>query len=535
MKRIFTLFAAALIVGVFHAGAAVNIIPKPTAVTEYEGAWTLPSELTISYSHKTLAPAAGYLEEILAPATGYGIKTKKGTKGDIRLVLTTPSADLDESYTLLSGPDGVTITSASYKGIIHGISTLRQLLPYQIECKSLLRGVEWKVPAVKVEDKPSYEWRGLMLDPVRHFYSIEETKNLLDLMALYKFSKFHWHLIDSQAWRIEIKKYPLLTSKGAWRDPANEYIDKACEQSAIDGRNPSMKLPKEHMREIDGKVMYGGYYSQDDIREIVEYAAVRGIDVVPEIDMPGHNWMATQCYPWLSCGHDGTDPLCLGSDEVIQFAKDVFKEVFELFPYGYAEIGGDEVSRIKWQNCPLCQERIRKENLGGLEELQSWFTKEMEKYFNANGRRLIGWDEILEGGVSPTAIVNWWQGYHADVVQRSTAGGNEVICCPTTYCYFDYPQNNETMRTLYEGAVVPEDLSEEQHKLVKGMQGNIWGEFIPSEARMHYMAFPRAIALAEKAWTEKTDQNWDCFIARMEEQLARLSTMKVAYRPLVEQ
>ncbi|MCI6526017.1 MAG: family 20 glycosylhydrolase, partial [Bacteroidales bacterium] len=206
MKRIFTLFAAALIVGVFHAGAAVNIIPKPTAVTEYEGAWTLPSELTISYSHKTLAPAAGYLEEILAPATGYGIKTKKGTKGDIRLVLTTPSADLDESYTLLSGPDGVTITSASYKGIIHGISTLRQLLPYQIECKSLLRGVEWKVPAVKVEDKPSYEWRGLMLDPVRHFYSIEETKNLLDLMALYKFSKFHWHLIDSQAWRIEIKK-----------------------------------------------------------------------------------------------------------------------------------------------------------------------------------------------------------------------------------------------------------------------------------------------------------------------------------------
>ena len=159
----------------------------------------------------------------------------------------------------------------------------------------------------------------------------------------------------------------------------------------------------------------------------------------------------------------------------------------------------------------------------------------MEKYFNANGRRLIGWDEILEGGVSPTAIVNWWQGYHADVVQRSTAGGNEVICCPTTYCYFDYPQNNETMRTLYEGAVVPEDLSEEQHKLVKGMQGNIWGEFIPSEARMQYMAFPRAIALAEKAWTEKTDQNWDCFIARMEEQLARLSTMKVAYRPLVEQ
>lgn len=533
MKHL-TIILAALMLLAPRANAEVNIIPKPTKVVESEGSYTLPSKLTISYSDKSLAKAASYLEGVLTPATGCDITIKKGQKGNIKLVLTSPASAEDESYKLVSGADGIVISSASYKGIIHGIATLRQLLPYQIECTSLLRGIDWTVPAVTVEDKPAYEWRGLMLDPVRHFYSIQETKNFLDIMALYKFSKFHWHLIDSQAWRIEIKKYPLLTEKGAWRPVDREFIDKACEERAVNEKNPAMHLPKEHLRTIDGQTVYGGYYTQEDIREIVEYAAVRGIDVVPEIDMPGHNWTATQCYPWLSCGHDGTDPLCLGSDEVIQWAKDVFKEVFDLFPYGFAEIGGDEVARDKWSHCPLCQERIKKENLGGLEELQSWFTREMEKFFNANGKRLIGWDEILEGGVSPTATVNWWQGYHADVVQRSTAGGNEVICCPTTYCYFDYPQNNDTMRTLYEGAVVPEDLSEAQGKLVKGMQGNIWGEFIPSEARMHYMTFPRAIALAEKAWTEKSAQKWECFISRLQKQLDRLDTMDISYRPITE-
>lgn len=532
MKRIHLMIAAAAVFFMsVPANAELNIIPKPAQVVEKEGAFVLPEKFSISFDNKAIKPAACYLQEILSPATGSTIKVKKGRKGAISLQLVKGDRE-DESYTLVSGENGVVIKSSSYKGIIHGISTLRQMLPYQIEFKSVLRGIEWTVPAAEISDKPEYEWRGLMLDPVRHFYSVEETKKLLDIMSLYKFSKFHWHLIDSQAWRIEIKKYPLLTEKGAWRDPLGEYIDKACMERSVNENDPAMKLPEEHFRMIDGKKMYGGYYTQEDIREIVEYAAVRGIDVVPEIDMPGHNWTATQCYPWLSCGHDGTDPLCLGSDEVINWAKDVFKEVFDLFPYSYAEIGGDEVSRKKWENCELCQARIKNENLGSLEELQSWFTREMEKYFNANGKRLIGWDEILEGGVSPTAIVNWWQGYHADVVQKSTAGGNEVICCPTTYCYFDYPQDANTMRTLYEGAVVPTDLNADQAKLVKGMQANIWGEFIPSEARMQYMVFPRALAIAEKAWTEKGQQNWDCYFARLQSHLSRLETMDVKYRPI---
>lgn len=534
MKPLTFLLTTAFCLGLsYESQASVHLIPQPTSVVEKTGSYILPQSMSISYSDKSLEPAAQYLQEHMAPATGYDISLQKGIKGNIKLVLTNPNPE-DESYSLNSSIAGITIEAASYRGIINGISTLRQLLPYQIESPSVLRGLIWEVPAVSIQDCPTYEWRGLMLDPVRHFYTVDETKRLLDVMALYKYNKFHWHLIDSNAWRIEIKKYPLLTDKGAWRDPRYEGIDQLCESRAVNENNPTFHLPQVFMGEKDGNPIYGGYYTQEDIRDVVAYAAVRGIDVVPEIDMPGHNWMATQCYPWLSCGHDGNDPLCLGSDSTLMFARDVFTEVFNLFPYHFAEIGGDEVSRARWANCTLCQERIKKENLNGLEELQSWFTREMEKFFNENGRRLIGWDEILEGGVSPTATVNWWQGYHADVVQRSTAGGNEVICCPTTFCYFDYPQDNNTMRVLYEGDIVPTDLNADQQKLVKGIQGNVWGEQIPTEARMQYMVFPRALALAERAWTPQRLQGWDSYCSRLQDHLKRLHVLNVNYRPITE-
>ena len=537
MRRI-TLVVAAIFFLVSEAFAAVNVIPKPTRVVEGEGSYTLPSALTISYSDKSLAKAAAYLEEILAPATGFEIRLKKGIKGDVRLVLAAPESAEDESYSFVSDAEGVTITSSGYKGIVHGISTFRQLLPYQIESASVLRGVDWKVPVVRIEDRPAYEWRGLMLDPSRHFYSVKETKDFLDLMALYKFSKFHWHLIDSQAWRIEIRKYPLLTDKGAWRDPANEYIDKACEERADNEHNPAMRLPKEHLRQVDGKTLYGGYYSQEDIREIVEYAAVRGIDVVPEIDMPGHNWMATQCYPWLSCGHDGTDPLCLGSDKVIQFAKDVFKEVFDLFPYSYAEIGGDEVSRKKWEGCPLCQERIRRESLGGLEELQSWFTKEMEKFFNANGRRLIGWDEILEGKLAEGATVMSWRGAKGGI--EAAKQGFDVIMTPNTYMYFDYYQSDSTaleplaiggnlpVEKVYECEPYTDIPAEAQHHVL-GVQANLWTEYIPTNEQLEYMLLPRMSALSEVQWCQPENKNLDRFKASLNHAFKIYDAMGLTY------
>ena len=265
---------------------------------------------------------------------------------------------------------------------------------------------------------------------------------------------------------------------------------------------------------------------------MVRYAAIRGIDVIPEIDMPGHFWCGTQAYPLLSCGQDGNDPLCLGKDLTLEFCRNVWEEVFQLFPYEYAHIGGDEVDRSRWAKCPDCQRRIKALGLQGVEELQAWFTKDMEKFFNAHGRKLMGWDEILEGGVSRTATVFWWRGAHADVAQKSTEMGNEVVICPTTYCYFDYGQDDNTLKHIYTSDVIPADLTPKQLKLVKGIQSNAWGEFIPTVGRMQFMVFPRALAMVEKAWTPNEQQNWDNFSQRLQAHLHRLQAAGINYRPL---
>lgn len=516
--------------------AEVNIIPQPTRVTEKTGSFVLKPNATIAYNSKSLQPAAEYLREKLKPATGYELPIGKGKKADIVLSLTTQTETGAEGYKLTSSEKGILIEAADYRGVIHGIATLRQLLPYQIEKATLQPYVTWMVPAVEIEDTPNFEWRGMMLDPVRHFFTLEETKRFLDIMALYKFSKFHWHLVDSQGWRLEIKKYPLLTDNSGYRDPEGEHWDRRCNEIAKNDNNPRMIVPMtgEFTRMKNGKLEYGGFYTQDEVRDLIEYATVRGIDIVPEFDVPGHSYAATKEYPWLSCNNDGRDPICVGKDTSLEFCRNVYKEIFDLFPYEYVEIGGDEVNRSAWKKCADCQKRIQDQGLKDEAELQSWFTCTMEKYFNENGKKLIGWDEILEGGVSKSATVNWWRGDHTDVVQRSTSGGNEVILCPFTFCYFDYNQDNNTIQKLYTGDIVPTDLSAEQMKLIKGMQGNIWCERIPTEAQMQYMVFPRALALAEKAWTKNTQQNWDGFYSRLQKHIQRLNTMGVEQRPLVE-
>ena len=371
-----------------------------------------------------------------------------------------------------------------------------------------------------------------MLDPVRHFFSVEETKRLLDEMALYKLNKFHWHLSDNEGFRMEVKAYPELTGDSmAWRR-FNSH-DRQCLDRAAKENNPAMLLPWKYFKEVEGfGELYGGYYTQDEIRDVVKYAAVRGIDVIPEIDMPGHNGSACWCYRWLSCTQDGREPLCLGRNSTIEFAEKVYDEVFQLFPYEYVSIGGDEVNRRRWSECEECQKRIKSEGLKDVSELQAWFTKKMEKYFNAHGRRILGWDEILEGGLSKTATVHWWRGDHPDVTQKSTAMGNEVVLCPFTFLYFDYAQDDNTLRHIYDGDIVPVDLTAEQLKLIKGMQANIWCERIPTEARMEWMVFPRALALAEKAWTPRNEQNWDDFLPRLKAHLKRLDAMGIQYRPL---
>ena len=551
MNKRITILTACLLLCVGTAMAEVNIIPKPTSITEREGAFQLKDGLTIGYNDASLEPAATYLQELLSRETGLSFKT--GKKGKIQLSIIpffdTGGKDRSENYELHCDKKGVRILAHSYRGIINGIATLRQLL-CKVKSEKLkvknnsnqlagesnsdcsLFTFHFSLPFISVKDSPNFHWRGLMLDPVRHFFSVEETKRLLDQMALYKLNKFHWHLSDNEGFRMEVKAYPELTGDSmAWR--RFNYHDRQCLDRAAKENNPAMLIPWKYIKEVPGfGELYGGYYTQEEIRDVVQYAAVRGIDVVPEIDMPGHNGSACWCYRWLSCTQDGREPLCLGRQTTIEFAEKVYDEVFKLFPYEYVSIGGDEVNRRRWSECSECQKRIQSEGLKDVSELQAWFTKRMEKYFNAHGRRILGWDEILEGGLSKTATVHWWRGDHPDVTQKSTAMGNEVVLCPFTFLYFDYAQDDNTLRNIYDGDIVPVDLTPEQLKLIKGMQGNIWCERIPTEARLQWMVFPRALALAEKAWTPRKDQNWDDFLPRLQAHLKRLDAMGIQYRPL---
>ena len=543
MKRLSILFTSLLLCA-GTAMAAVNIIPKPTSVVEREGTFRLKNGMTIGYNNPVLAPAATYLQDLLTQSTGFNFKTKAG-KGKIQLNIVLPD-ESNEDYELISDKKGVLITAHSYRGIINGIATLRQLAPSplplwgsaSVSQSNIDKGTPPKgergggLPFVSIKDSPNFHWRGLMLDPVRHFFSVEETKRLLDQMALYKLNKFHWHLSDNEGFRMEVKAYPELTGDSmAWRR-FNSH-DRQCLNRAAKENNPAMLIPWKFFKEVEGfGELYGGYYTQDEIRDVVKYAAIRGIDVIPEIDMPGHNGSACWCYRWLSCTQDGREPLCLGRNSTIEFAEKVYDEVFQLFPYEYVSIGGDEVNRRRWSECSECQKRIESESLKDVSELQAWFTKKMEKYFNAHGRRILGWDEILEGGLSKTATVHWWRGDHPDVTQKATAMGNEVVLCPFTFLYFDYAQDDNTLRHIYDGDIVPVDLTAEQLKLIKGMQANIWCERIPTEARMQWMVFPRALALAEKAWTPRNEQNWDDFLPRLQAHLKRLDAMGIQYRPL---
>lgn len=522
---------AVLLLAATCVQASVNIIPKPTLVKEGKGSFLVTDGMNIGVNDPALADAADYLKQMIARATGFQDLAVRRGEGHISLLLQPAADPEDESYTLTVSSTRITIKAGTYRGVVNGISTLRQLLPDEIESREPVKGIRWTVPVVQVQDKPAYHWRGLMLDPSRHFYSVEETEQFLDHMALYKYNKFHWHLTDGVAWRLQINRYPLLTQRGAWRE-FRQDIDINCENRAKSENNPTLLIPQKYCREENGRRLYGGFYTQDDVRRVVRYAAIRGIDVIPEIDMPGHFWCGTQAYPLLSCGQDGNDPLCLGKDLTLEFCRNVWEEVFQLFPYEYAHIGGDEVDRSRWAKCPDCQRRIKALGLQGVEELQAWFTKDMEKFFNAHGRKLMGWDEILEGGVSRTATVYWWRGDHADVAQKSTEMGNEVVICPTTYCYFDYGQDDNTLKHIYTSDVIPADLTPKQLKLVKGIQSNAWGEFIPTVGRMQFMVFPRALAMVEKAWTPNEQQNWDNFSQRLQVHLQRLQAAGINYRPL---
>lgn len=512
---------------------APTLLPAPARMELSEGTFLLKDNAAIGYADTALKPAADYLQTLLSTPTGYPLPVSQDS-GDLLLALT--DEGIPGSYALNITPQSIRIEGNGYGGVIAGISTLRQLFAKEIESKAAVTtsSAGWALPCVRIADAPRFGWRGIMLDVSRHFFSKEEVKELLDVMALYKLNKFHWHLTDDQGWRIEIKKYPLLTQKGAWRTWNNH--DRQCMQLARTEDNPDFNIPAEKLRITGKDTLYGGFYTQADVREVVSYAATRGIDVIPEIDMPGHFLEAISLYPGISCfeqigwGEAFSSPICPGKEYALEFCKDVYREIFELFPYHYVHVGGDEVEKANWKKCPDCQRRMRRNGLKNEKELHSWFIRYMEKFFNENGKQMIGWDELLEGGLSETATVMWWRTWQPNTVEATTAQGNKVICCPNAQFYLDYKQDKKSLRNIYDYPLLPQSLSPQQQALVMGVQGNLWAEQIPSRERMLYLAFPRLLAIAELAWSQPEQMNWDDFFQRTLTHFGRLDVLNINYR-----
>ena len=513
----------------------ITLFPQPQQLELAPGQFTLDADTRIITGD---IKAGEWLAAYLRPATGFDLpvyRLGEEPVGDNTLQLLpladdTKSSSMDEAYTLVASPDKVVISAAAPSGFMRGMQTLRQLLPPQILAAEPATEVEWTVPALSITDTPAFGWRGLHLDVGRHLFSLEFIKKFIDLLAFYKFNTFHWHLTEDQGWRIDIKKYPKLTEIGAWR------------QETV--------MPKT-WDQYDGKP-YGGFYTQDEIREVVAYAAERHITVVPEIELPGHGVAALAAYPELGCiGKDyqvrttwgiAEDIFCAGKDKVFAFLKDVFTEVIALFPSKFIHIGGDEAPKKRWKACPDCQARIRAEGLADEHELQSWFIHQIESWLNGHGRQLVGWDEILEGGLAPNATVMSWRGSQGGI--DAANAGHDVVMSPNTYCYLDYYQSEDfdseppalpaylPLKQVYQFVVIPEKIAADKAHHILGGQGNIWTEYIPTFTHLEYMAFPRAIALAEVLWNHPEDRDYDAFAARLKKHLTCLDAMNINYRPL---
>lgn len=529
MKKVFPLLILILLVGCnCHEVTQVQIIPQPVELTVNKGCFELNQNVTITYADPSLEGAATYLQTVLSESIGAVLPLSQNDSGKNGVFINVDETlSASDAYKLTVTADGIRISGANPKSAMLGIQTLRQLIPMKATTASV------KVQSVDIYDEPLWGWRGMMLDVARHFHNKDEVKKFLDIMAMYKFNKFHWHLTDDQGWRIEIKKYPLLTEKGGWRQ-FNKH-DLGCLKYAETQSNTDYLLQKDKLRNENE---YGGYYTQEEIKEVVAYAAMLGIDVIPEIDMPGHFSAAIQEYPNLACfdkagwGEIFSAPICPGKNTTLEFCKDVYAEVFELFPYEYVHLGADEVEKHNWKKCPNCQKRIKENKLKDEKELQSWFVHQMEDYFIANNKKMIGWDEILEGGMSETATMMWWRTWAKDAVHRATAQGNEVILTPNSHFYFDYQQHPTTLRALYEFQPLPANLTAEQKQLIKGIQANVWEEWIPSIKRMEYMTMPRMLALSELAWSKEEGRNWDNFLQRLVAHFERMDVMGINYRPL---
>jgi hexosaminidase len=498
---------------VIQAEAQISIIPKPSSVRVNSGEFVMNAETRILYANQDgYEEEAKTLQQTLARATGFTlpvsvITTQLSCTNCIQLVNNLPGCDTlgNEGYYLNTDPSGVVICAPTTAGIFYGTQSLRQLLPREIEDSTVQKGIVWRIPSVHIIDKPAFVWRGMLLDCCRHFMSKKFVMRYIDLLAYYKMNRFHWHLTEDQGWRIEIKKYPKLTQIGSWR------------------------------KEADGTV-YGGYYTQDEIREVVAYAAKRHVMVIPEIEMPGHSLAALASYPNLGCTGGPykverrwgvfKDIYCAGNDSTFAFLQNVLNEVISLFPSSYIHIGGDEAPHYRWETCKKCLDRMKKNGLKDGAELQSYFITRIGKYLNSKGKQIIGWDEIMDGGLAPGATVQSWRGLEGAL--QAASAGHDAIVSPTSHAYFDAPIGSLTIDKVYDFDPVPEGLDPAKRKHILGGECNMWTEHAPQEMIDNKM-FPRLLAMTEVLWSYPQQRDRVEFLERVSKAYPRLDLMGVKY------
>lgn len=518
--------------GFVKAGKNPGIIPKPLEIKNKPGYFIFKNncQVQVDPANPELKELATLLVERInfnnGPVLIITDKPGKASNSIILSISDTAGSLDNEGYTLNISKHTILIRAKTTNGIFYAINSLMQLLPPEIESTSAeIKLKSYQIPCLEITDKPRFAYRGMHLDVCRHFFPLEFVKKYIDLLASYKMNVFHWHLTDDQGWRIEIKKYPRLNSVGAYRSGTQvAKLDRNDEKS------------------------YGGYFTQEQIKEVLAYAAKRYVTVIPEIEMPGHSVAALAAYPHLSCTGDkievrttwgvAEDVFCAGNDSTFIFIEDVLKEVISLFPSPYIHIGGDEVPKTRWQNCPKCQSRIKNENLKDEAGLQSYFIRRIEKFINNNGKKIIGWDEILEGGLAPEATVMSWRGMDGGI--EAARQHHDVIMTPGSHCYFDYYQADPsyepfaiggyiTLSKVYSFEPVPDVLSQEEKKYIIGAQANLWTEYIASPEVAEYMAYPRALALSEVCWSFPENKDWGSFVDRLTGHFKRLDYRNVNY------
>ncbi len=510
-----------------------NLIPLPQKYKMSSGTFTVNPEtkIVLKGSDSQMQDAVAVFNDLLMTAAGYQLPvTDAGSPTNAITCSLNPKLKNDEAYTLSIKKNSIKVEAKTPQGVFYAMQTLRQLLPPQIEGNTVAKDVKWTIPCMEIKDAPRFVYRGLHLDVCRHFTTKEDVKRFIDLLAYHKMNTFHWHLTDDQGWRIEIKKYPKLTTVGGFRNRTLKGAYVSADKRQWDNTR------------------YGGFYTQEDAKEVIAYAAKRFITVIPEIELPGHAVAALTAYPQFSCSGgpfevEGlwgvfNDIFC-PREETFTFLQDILTEVAELFPSKYIHIGGDEAPKVRWERCHACQERIKAEGLKDEHELQSYVIKRIEKFMSGKGKRIIGWDEILEGGLAPEATVMSWRGIDGGIAAAKQK--HDVIMTPNSHAYLDYYQAKPTEKEphgiggyvplwkTYSFNPTPAELTPEEAKHILGFQGNIWCEYIHTFDHVLYMAYPRGAAIAEVGWTPNESKDYGRFQTRLLQVMKHYDAMGINY------